>query len=208
MHVRRPRLDYESHAVGLDRNEVGVLAETGPDANRPNHCDSPAVGSVRSVRSGSGLLEAGRPAAGGRPVDQEGDDRPDDGAEDPGSLNTAVIEVLPEQQVAQEAADEAADDAEDQGRPDAHRVRPRNEEPGEKAGHEADDEQVRIKPIMSSPLLDDGAPGAAVRDGVTPMEPPQLLQKISEKTRPMAPTIIKITPMVCRFTPSASTSTA
>ena len=25
MHVRRPRLDYESHAVGLDRNEVGAL---------------------------------------------------------------------------------------------------------------------------------------------------------------------------------------
>ena len=24
-HVRRPRLDYESHAVGLDRNEVGAL---------------------------------------------------------------------------------------------------------------------------------------------------------------------------------------
>ncbi len=25
MHVRRPRLDYESHATGLDRNEVGAL---------------------------------------------------------------------------------------------------------------------------------------------------------------------------------------
>src|SRR5665213_2566738 len=24
-HVRRPRLDYESHVVGLDRNEVGAL---------------------------------------------------------------------------------------------------------------------------------------------------------------------------------------
>src|SRR5215472_2492802 len=24
-HVRRPRLDYESHAVGLDRNELGTL---------------------------------------------------------------------------------------------------------------------------------------------------------------------------------------
>src|SRR6185369_11509364 len=24
-HVRRPRLDYESHMVGLDRNEVGAL---------------------------------------------------------------------------------------------------------------------------------------------------------------------------------------
>jgi site-specific recombinase XerD len=25
VHVRRPRLDYESHAVGLDRNEVGAM---------------------------------------------------------------------------------------------------------------------------------------------------------------------------------------
>jgi integrase/recombinase XerD len=24
-HVRRPRLDYESHAIGLDRNELGAL---------------------------------------------------------------------------------------------------------------------------------------------------------------------------------------
>ncbi len=24
-HVRRPRIDYESHATGLDRNEVGAL---------------------------------------------------------------------------------------------------------------------------------------------------------------------------------------
>jgi hypothetical protein len=24
-HVRRPRLDYESHAVALDRNELGSL---------------------------------------------------------------------------------------------------------------------------------------------------------------------------------------
>jgi integrase/recombinase XerD len=32
-HVRRPRLDYESHAVGLDRNELGALlvaADLGP----------------------------------------------------------------------------------------------------------------------------------------------------------------------------------
>jgi hypothetical protein len=29
-HVRRPRLDYESHATGLDRNELGaVLVATG-----------------------------------------------------------------------------------------------------------------------------------------------------------------------------------
>jgi site-specific recombinase XerD len=32
-HVRRPRLDYESHAIGLDRNELGamlVAAGLGP----------------------------------------------------------------------------------------------------------------------------------------------------------------------------------
>ncbi|HUY06346.1 MAG TPA: tyrosine-type recombinase/integrase [Acidimicrobiales bacterium] len=35
VHVRRPRLDYESHATGLDRNEVGALlvaAGLGPSA--------------------------------------------------------------------------------------------------------------------------------------------------------------------------------
>ena len=34
-HVRRPRLDYESHATGLDRNEIGALlvaAGLGPPA--------------------------------------------------------------------------------------------------------------------------------------------------------------------------------
>ena len=25
VHVRRPKLDYESHAVGLDRNELGAM---------------------------------------------------------------------------------------------------------------------------------------------------------------------------------------
>lgn len=25
MHIRRPRLDYQSHAVGLDRNELGAF---------------------------------------------------------------------------------------------------------------------------------------------------------------------------------------
>lgn len=35
MHIRRPRLDYESHVTGLDRNEVGALlvaAGLGPAA--------------------------------------------------------------------------------------------------------------------------------------------------------------------------------
>jgi hypothetical protein len=31
-HVRRPRLDYESHATALDRDEVGaLLVAAGPD---------------------------------------------------------------------------------------------------------------------------------------------------------------------------------
>jgi len=36
VHVRRPRLDYESHATGLDRNEIGALlvaAGLGPPAD-------------------------------------------------------------------------------------------------------------------------------------------------------------------------------
>ena len=40
-HVRWPRLDYESHAAGLDRNEVGALLSP-PDWRRP--------GSMRSCR--------------------------------------------------------------------------------------------------------------------------------------------------------------
>ena len=38
VHVRRPRLDYESHAIGLDRNEVGsllVAAGLGARTNTP-----------------------------------------------------------------------------------------------------------------------------------------------------------------------------
>ena len=38
-HVRRPRLDYESHAVALDRNELGALlvAALGPPGEPPQH---------------------------------------------------------------------------------------------------------------------------------------------------------------------------
>ena len=38
VHVRRPRIDYESHAIGLDRNEVGALlvaAGLGPPPSMP-----------------------------------------------------------------------------------------------------------------------------------------------------------------------------
>jgi hypothetical protein len=33
VHIRRPRVDYESHVVGLDRNEVGALPSP-PDSHR------------------------------------------------------------------------------------------------------------------------------------------------------------------------------
>jgi integrase/recombinase XerD len=35
-HVRRPRLDYESHAVGLDRNELGAILVAAGSAPRPS----------------------------------------------------------------------------------------------------------------------------------------------------------------------------
>ncbi|MGC8513853.1 MAG: tyrosine-type recombinase/integrase [Acidimicrobiales bacterium] len=41
VHVRRPRIDYESHAIGLDRNEVGsllVAAGLGPAAEHALIC--------------------------------------------------------------------------------------------------------------------------------------------------------------------------
>ncbi len=41
-HVRRPRLDYESHATGLDRNEVGALLSLPgwprPASTRSSRC--------------------------------------------------------------------------------------------------------------------------------------------------------------------------
>ncbi len=35
-HVRRPRLDYESHATALDRNELGALLVAAGSARRPS----------------------------------------------------------------------------------------------------------------------------------------------------------------------------
>ncbi len=37
VHVRRPRLDYESHAVGLDRNELGALLVAAGLASARDH---------------------------------------------------------------------------------------------------------------------------------------------------------------------------
>ena len=36
-HVRRPRLDYESHATGLDRNEVGAMLVAAGLASARDH---------------------------------------------------------------------------------------------------------------------------------------------------------------------------
>jgi integrase/recombinase XerD len=35
VHVRRPKLDYESHAVRLDRNELGAFLSYRPGCRRP-----------------------------------------------------------------------------------------------------------------------------------------------------------------------------
>jgi hypothetical protein len=35
-HVRRPRLDYESHATALDRNELGALLVPPVSGRRPS----------------------------------------------------------------------------------------------------------------------------------------------------------------------------
>jgi site-specific recombinase XerD len=37
VHVRRPRLDYESHATGLDRNEIGALLVAAGLGSRAEH---------------------------------------------------------------------------------------------------------------------------------------------------------------------------
>jgi site-specific recombinase XerD len=37
VHVRRPRIDYESHAVGLDRNELGALLVAAGPASAQDH---------------------------------------------------------------------------------------------------------------------------------------------------------------------------
>ncbi|MDP8960258.1 MAG: hypothetical protein M3N32_01305 [Actinomycetota bacterium] len=37
VHVHRPRLDYESHAVGLDRNELGAFLVTAGLSSARDH---------------------------------------------------------------------------------------------------------------------------------------------------------------------------
>ena len=47
VHVRRPRLDYESHAIGLDRNEVGALLFAAGLGAAIEHALHLAVGTER-----------------------------------------------------------------------------------------------------------------------------------------------------------------
>ncbi len=75
-HVRRPRLDYESHAVGLDRNELGALLAPisssiwlgGPGSPGPTGLAGWTVPSRGfTVRRGPDCWAAGLPARSGRP---------------------------------------------------------------------------------------------------------------------------------------------
>src|SRR5262249_35221892 len=100
VHVRRPRLDYESHAVGLDRNELGAfLVARGsglglracpgvaPRSQRAPHLLSPGC-RHRSPRAGAGPPHADRSPKGKqdrhhptraphRPSNRPGHRRPD-----------------------------------------------------------------------------------------------------------------------------------
>jgi integrase/recombinase XerD len=52
VHVRRPRLDYESHATGLDRNELGALpALNGLRVSEAVGADTDALGVERGHRT-------------------------------------------------------------------------------------------------------------------------------------------------------------
>ncbi len=65
VHVRRPRLDYESHAVGLDRNELGAFLVAAGLASAQDHalasllaltaCASPRPSVPTSRTSGSSV---------------------------------------------------------------------------------------------------------------------------------------------------------
>lgn len=50
VHVRRPRLDYQSHATGLDRNEVGALHVAAGLGTTAEHAPGLAAGPQRAAR--------------------------------------------------------------------------------------------------------------------------------------------------------------
>ena len=60
-HVRRPRLDYESHATGLDRNELGALLVAGLGTAAEHALISPlALDGLRvSEATGAGIEALG-----------------------------------------------------------------------------------------------------------------------------------------------------
>ena len=62
-HVRRPRLDYESHATGLDRNEVGAILVAAGLAGGRDHALITARSPLcaKAARSSSCLWHRGRP---------------------------------------------------------------------------------------------------------------------------------------------------
>jgi site-specific recombinase XerD len=72
-HVRRPRLDYESHATGQDRNEVGAMLVAADSAMpgitrssacwRSTGCGSPKPSAPRSRTSGSSAATAPSPSS-------------------------------------------------------------------------------------------------------------------------------------------------
>jgi site-specific recombinase XerD len=81
-HVRRPRLDYESHATGLDRNELGALlvaAGLGPPAEHALisllALNGLRVRSHRRRHRGLGC-RARAPDSGGHPQGRQGCHRP------------------------------------------------------------------------------------------------------------------------------------
>jgi hypothetical protein len=49
-HVRRPRIDYQSHVTGLDRNEVGALLVAAGLASARDH----ALISVLAIKRAAG----------------------------------------------------------------------------------------------------------------------------------------------------------
>jgi len=70
-HVRRPRLDYESHATALDRNELGALlvaAGLGPPAGHALICLLALNGLRVSGATGASIEAGGGPRGMGAPV--------------------------------------------------------------------------------------------------------------------------------------------
>jgi integrase/recombinase XerD len=61
VHVRRPRLDYESHATGLDRNEVGAMLVAAGLSNARDHAlDIERLGLERGHRTLRILRKGGK----------------------------------------------------------------------------------------------------------------------------------------------------